>query len=89
LFSSKFFILFMTAVTKDSNIVTEAFIKVLDAGVTWATTQQIYELLTVGAHSITLLNVDPALANPVVQVGFRVISGNDPLGTGGSAAETS
>ena len=62
-------------------IVTEAFIKVLDGFGTWATTQQIYEPLTVGAHSMTLFNVDPALANPDVQIGFRVISGNDASGS--------
>jgi hypothetical protein len=62
-------------------IVTEAFIKVLDAGGSWATTQQIYEPLTVGAHSMTLFNVDPSLANPDVQIGFRVISGHDALGS--------
>jgi hypothetical protein len=61
--------------------VTEAFIKTLDAGGSWATTQQVYESLTVGAHSLTLLNIDPALANPVVQIGFRVVGGNDVSGS--------
>jgi hypothetical protein len=67
---------------------TEAFIKVLDAGGSWATTQQVYEPLTVGAHSLTLLNVDPGLANPSVQVGFRVVGLNDVSGsaTAGLAA---
>lgn len=60
---------------------TEAFIKVLDAGGSWATTQQIYEPLTVGAHSFTLYNVDPGLATPSVQVGFRVMGLNDVSGS--------
>jgi hypothetical protein len=61
--------------------VTEAFIKTLDAFGSWATTQQVYEPLTVGAHSLTLLNIDPTLANPVVQIGFRVVGGNDVSGS--------
>ena len=64
-----------------NTIVTEAFIKTLDAGVSWATTQEIYEPLTVGSHSITLENIDPSLTNPVVQIGFRVISANDAIGS--------
>jgi hypothetical protein len=61
--------------------VTEAFIKVLDAGGSWATTQQIYMPLTIGAHTLTLLNVDPTLATPSVQVGFRVVGLNDVSGS--------
>ena len=62
-------------------IVTEAFIKTLDANASWATTQEIYEPLTVGTHSITLENIDPSLSNPVVQIGFRVVSANDAVGS--------
>ena len=63
-------------------IVTEAFIKTLDAGGSWATTQEVYEPLTVGLHSFSLSDlypagVDPTLTQPSVQVGFRVIAGND------------
>jgi hypothetical protein len=61
--------------------VTEAFIKTLNFGVDWATTQQVYEPLTVGVHSLTLLNIDPTLANPVVQIGFRVVGVNDVSGS--------
>ncbi len=68
--------------TQGNPIVTEAFIKVLDAGGSWATTQEVYEPLTVGTHTMTLLNVDPSLATPSVQVGFRVIAGNDYVGSG-------
>ena len=64
-----------------STIVTEAFIKTLDADGTWATTQEIYEALTVGTHSISIENIDPSLANPVVQFGFRVISSTDAAGS--------
>jgi len=66
-------------------IVTEAFIKVLDAGASWATGQEVYEALTVGAHSITLLNVGSGgaagYAAPIVQVGYHVISANDGPGS--------
>ena len=61
--------------------VTEAFIKTLDAGGSWATTQEVYEPLTVGAHSFTLYGVDPGLVSPSVQVGFRVVGLNDVSGS--------
>ncbi len=61
--------------TDGAAIVTEAFIKTLNPDAGWATVQELYETLTVGSHSINL-DID-ALPNPVVQVGFRVIAGND------------
>lgn len=60
-------------------IVTEAFIKTLNPDAGWATVQELYEPMTVGPHSFSLL-ID-TIANPVVQVGFRVISGNDASGS--------
>lgn len=66
-------------------IVTEAFIKVLDAGASWGTGQEVYEPMTVGAHSFTLYDVGSGGATgyllPMVQVGFRVISANDVSGS--------
>jgi len=67
--------------TDGQPIITEAFIKTLDAGGTWATTQWIAEPLTVGVHTMELIGVDTSLANPSVQVGFRVQGGNDFAGS--------
>lgn len=65
----------------DAGYITEAYLKTLDAGGSWATTQFVTEPLTVGAHSFTLLNVDPTLPSPSVQVGYRIYGLNDISGS--------
>lgn len=59
--------------------VTEAFIKTLNPDAGWATIQEIYASLPVGAGTLSLL-ID-SVANPVVQVGFRVMGSNDAPGS--------
>lgn len=49
----------------------QAFIKVVDPDVGWATVQSVFEDLTVGSGSVTLGEV-AGLPNGVVQVGFMV-----------------
>jgi hypothetical protein len=61
-------------------IVTEAFIKTLNPDAGWSTVQETYVALPVGAGSVSLL-IDGGAANPLVQVGFRVISANDVSGS--------
>ncbi len=60
---------------------TAGFIKVLDAGGGWATTQEVYSDLSVGLHSLTL-NVSTG-SDPRVQCGFVIkginVSSSDPI----------
>jgi hypothetical protein len=61
--------------------VAEGFIKVLDGGASWATTQEESALLTVGSYELLSLTVaDAGVGTEVVQAGFRIIGLSDVTG---------
>jgi hypothetical protein len=66
--------------------VAEGFIKVLDGGASWATTQEEFVALTVGSQELLSLTVaDAGVGTEVLQAGFRIIGLSDVTGGGHEA----